>query len=259
VIQAESEAGEETFEADIVFDATGGYTIPNPLGAGGLPARGERKAGDAIVRDHTSLAERLPELRGKSLLLVGHGHSAANALLMLEDRGVDVIWAVRTPNRRPCEEVANDPLLERLRVVERANALAADPPAWLRVERRASVRALSDAGKRIAVSLGNRRSVEVDAIASFTGFRPDLSHIGELQLELSPVTEGGSRLYRAISNVTDCLAVPRVRPEDLETGEPGFYFIGARSYGRARTFLLQTGLEHIRTILAKIAGPAPGP
>ena len=42
-----------------------------------------------------------------------------------------VTWAVRTLNLRPCVEVASDPLPERQRVVARANALAARPPAAL--------------------------------------------------------------------------------------------------------------------------------
>ena len=56
-------------------------------------------------------------------------------------------------------------------------------------------------------------------------------------------------MYRAISNVTDCLSVPRVNPADLESGEPGFYLIGSRAYGRAPTFLLQTGLRQLETLL----------
>ena len=86
------------------------------------------------------------------------------------------------------------------------------------------------------VVLSGGRRVEVDAIAAFTGYRPDGSIVGELAVETSPVTEGGARLQRAIANVTDCLTVPKVRKEDLESGEPNFYFIGSRSYGRSRAF-----------------------
>ena len=61
---------------------------------------------------------------------------------------------------------------------------------------------------------GGRRG-EFDAIAAFTGYRPDSRHLSELAVETSPVTEGSARLYRAISNITDCLTVPQVRPADL--------------------------------------------
>jgi hypothetical protein len=49
--------------------------------------------------------------------------------------------------------------------------------------------------------------------------------------------------------VTDCLSVPRVRAEDLASGEPRFHLVGSKSYGRARTFLLQTGFAQLETIL----------
>ena len=43
--------------------------------------------------------------------------------------------------------------------------------------------------------------------------------------------------------------MPSVAREDFATGEPGYFFIGARAYGRSRTFLLQTGLQQLETIL----------
>src|SRR4029453_18826686 len=36
--------------------------------------------------------------------------------------------------------------------------------------------------------------------------------------------------------------------------EPGYYAIGAKSYGRAPTFLLATGYEQARSVVAAIAG-----
>jgi hypothetical protein len=40
-----------------------------------------------------------------------------------------------------------------------------------------------------------------------------------------------------------------VSPEDLASGEPDFFFVGSRAYGRAPSFLLQTGLAQLDTIL----------
>jgi thioredoxin reductase len=240
----EAGGGEEVLEADVVLDATGGYVLPTNIGAGGLPAAGERAYGGAI-RTLGALHARLGELRGKRLLLIGHGHSAANAIEMLSTNETHVTWAVRTSNRRPCVDVANDPLPERQHVVGFANDQAEAPPAWLTVERRATVEGIYGDGATLS---GNRR-VACDAIAAFTGFRPDTRLVSELAVEASPVTEGGAKLYRAISNVTDCLTVPRLRPEDLATGEPNYWLIGSRIYGRAPTFLLQTGYQQLETIL----------
>lgn len=235
---------DEIVEADVVLDATGGYAIPNAIGAGGLPAPGEKQ-----IRTIRTLGALDDRLRGQQVLLVGDGHSAANAILMLAKLDARVIWAVRKPNRRPCEEIAGDPLRERASIVGAANALAENPPAFLTMERRALVESFAQRDDRIEVTLSGGRRVVVDRVAAFTGFRPNGAILRELNVETSPVTEGAARLYRAISNVTDCLAVPRVTPADLASGEPGFYFIGSRSYGSAPSFLLRNGLAQLETVL----------
>jgi hypothetical protein len=53
--------------------------------------------------------------------------------------------------------------------------------------------------------------------------------------------------------VTDCLSTPRVRAADLDSGEPGFHLVGAKSYGRLPTFLLRNGIEQLETILDRLA------
>ncbi|HVR43781.1 MAG TPA: FAD-dependent oxidoreductase [Thermoanaerobaculia bacterium] len=239
---------EETIEADVVLDASGGYSIPSSIGSGGI-VPGERSLGELAIRQLGRLHDALPSLGGRPVLLVGHGHSAAHAAIWLTEGGSEVTWAVRTPNLRPCVQVADDPLAERRRVVERANALAAAAPSNLTIHRRATVESIArdDGGFRVGLSGG--RSGRFDAIAAFTGHRPDGSFHSELALETSPVTEGGSRLWIALSRVSDCLAAPRASASDLETSEPNYFFVGSRSYGRAPTFLLKNGIEQIEAIL----------
>ena len=241
------------FEAEVILDASGGLTVPCPIGVGGLPPLGITRLASAPIRTLGDLAARLESLHGKRVLLLGDGHSAANAMVMLADAAVNVIWATRGANRRPCEEVPNDPLPERRSIVERANALAEQPPAFLRVERRAMIESVAQNNGHAVIALTGGRIVEADAIAAFTGYRPDAGFLSELTVETSPVTEGGARLYRAISNVTDCLTVPSVTPKDLASGEPGYWFVGSRGYGRSRSFLLQTGLAQLEVILDAIA------
>lgn len=278
---------DETFEAEVVLDASGGLTVPRPIGAGGLPARGESRLARRPIRTLGDLAAQREGIKGKRILVVGDGHSAANAIGLLddlarEDASTRVIWAVRTANRRPCEEVPNDPLPERRNVVERANRLAETPPPWLTMERRAMIdsvaqtnghrvipsaardlaggssaapppRSLADArDDTVRISLTGNRTVDAEFIAAFTGYRPSGDHLSELAVEISPVTEGGARLYRAISSITDCLSVPQVMPDDLASGEPGFWFVGSRGYGRSRTFLLQNGFAQLEVVLASL-------
>jgi thioredoxin reductase len=245
---------EEVFEAEVVLDASGGLTVPRPIGLGGLPARGESDLARRPIRTLGELASLRDEMRGKRILVVGDGHSAANAIgaledLAREDAATRVIWAVRTPNRRPCEEVPNDPLPERSAVVARANALAETPPAFLTIERRAMIDSVAQTNGHATITLSGNRQVDADFIAAFTGYKPDPSFLSEMAVEISPVTEGGAALYRAISCITDCLSVPAVKPADLASGEPGFWFVGSRAYGRSRSFLLQTGFAQLEVVL----------
>jgi len=252
----ETERGEEAWEADVVLDASGVYDQPVALGAGGIPAQGERHLNGLAVRHLGTLEERLGTLSGRDVLLVGHGHSAATALGWLAELPLPprITWATRSPNRRPCLEVANDPLPERDRVSRRANDLAAEPPPFLAVERRANVEGFERAEDgRVRVTLSGGRGGVFDTVVGLTGYRPDLSFLSELALEISPVSEGAARLERALSSVTDCLTIPTLRDQDLASGEPGFALVGAKSYGRLPTFLLQTGLAQIEAILGRMA------
>jgi thioredoxin reductase len=256
----ESGAGDESvLEADVVLDASGTHGRPNALGAGGLPCPGERALGGRVIRHLGTLAENTVRLAGRRVLLVGNGHSAAHAVAILDTiardaPGTSIVWAVKVANARPVGEVASDPLPERQRVAARANELAMRPPAHLRVERRAQVERITVVGadEALEVELTGGRRLTVDEIVSLTGYRPDHALASELAIEIAPDTEGAARLARAVSCVTDCLSVPRVRPEDLLSGEPNFHLIGQKSYGRARTFLLSTAYSQLTEILAAL-------
>ncbi|HET7451582.1 MAG TPA: NAD(P)-binding domain-containing protein [Thermoanaerobaculia bacterium] len=253
----ESGRGEETIEAEVVLDASGAFTRPNFAGRGGLPAPGERALGGRIVRNLGDLASRREAFAEKTVLLVGHGHSAAHAVLALAEAAKPpagpIVWAVRSPNLRPCAEAARDPLPERDRVARSANDLAASPPRCLTVRRRTTIAAFASEGERIRIRFAGGEDAVVDEVVALTGYRPDFSHLSELALELSPSTGGPARLSAALGGVADCLSIPSVASSDFATGEPGFFFVGSASYGRNRTFLLRTGLGHLAAVLDSIA------
>jgi hypothetical protein len=48
--------------------------------------------------------------------------------------------------------------------------------------------------------------------------------------------------------------VPPHGARELAHPEPGFYIVGSKSYGRAPTFLMATGYEQVRSVVAEIAG-----
>jgi cation diffusion facilitator CzcD-associated flavoprotein CzcO len=70
--------------AHAVVDASGTWATPNPLGASGLPAVGEAEFTDRIAYGIPDILGRDRHLyAGRKTLVVGSGHSAANALLII--------------------------------------------------------------------------------------------------------------------------------------------------------------------------------
>ena len=116
--------------------------------------------------------------------------------------------------------------------------------------------ARSGSGLRVEATLGGRPVVEdVDRIVVATGFRPDFSFLRELRLGLDPAVEATPALAPLIDpNVHSCGTVPPHGVDELAHPEPGFYIAGSKSYGRAPTFLMATGYEQVRSIVAEIAG-----
>jgi hypothetical protein len=48
--------------------------------------------------------------------------------------------------------------------------------------------------------------------------------------------------------------VPPHGARELAHPEPGYFTVGMKSYGRAPTFLLATGYEQVRSVVAHLAG-----
>ena len=59
-------------------------------------------------------------------------------------------------------------------------------------------------------------------------------------------------------NEHSCGTVPPHGVDQLAHPEPGYYAIGAKSYGRAPTFLLATGYQQVRSVVAALAGDHAG-
>jgi hypothetical protein len=105
------------------------------------------------------------------------------------------------------------------------------------------------------VSTDGRRLDPVDQVVAVTGFRPDLSWLSEVRLDLDPVLQAPRALAPLIDpNVHSCGTVyPHGAPE-LAHPEPGVFLVGMKSYGRAPTFLAMTGYEQVRSVAAALAG-----
>jgi hypothetical protein len=111
-------------------------------------------------------------------------------------------------------------------------------------------------GLAVEAMLGGKPfSLAVDRIVVATGFRPDLSFLGEIRISLDPAVEAPPALAPLIDpNFHSCGTVPPHGIEELRHPEPGFTIVGSKSYGRAPTFLMVTGYEQVRSVVADIAG-----
>ncbi|HET7036727.1 MAG TPA: FAD-dependent oxidoreductase [Thermomicrobiaceae bacterium] len=246
--------------ARAVIDASGTYATPSPLGGDGLPARGER---DLAERIHYGMPDVLGRDRGRyagrRVLVVGSGHSAFNTLLDLVELARDasettVLWAMRreiTPQLYGGGE--NDALPARGSLGERLRRAVQRGEIALFTGFKTA--AVVHTGEGIVVSSANADLPPVDEIVAVTGFRPDLSPLAELRLELDPAVESPRALAPLIDpNIHSCGTVRPHGAEELKHPETDFYLVGMKSYGRAPTFLMLTGYEQVRSVVAALQG-----
>ena len=255
---------EETLLARAVIDASGSWSTPNPLGASGVPAIGERALADHIAYGiPDALGADRVRYAGRRILVVGSGHSAFNAIVDLaelarQEPRTSVIWALRKPAvGQIFGGAAEDALPERGALGQRVRALAES--GALRLEAGFKTQALRRKKAGLVVT-GERDGAEVslppvDEIIVATGFRPDLAPLAELRLALDPATESPVALAPLIDpNVHSCGTVPPHGAVELAHPERDFYIVGMKSYGRAPTFLLLTGYEQVRSVAAALMG-----
>lgn len=263
VIRFRDGVGEHRMLARAVIDASGTWSRPNPIGVDGLPASGEVEGRELIsygIPDVGGAART--SYAGKRTLVLGSGHSAINVALDLLDLqrdapGTQVVWALRRDRiARLLGGGLNDQLPGRGALGVAAKQAIDDG----RLDMRApfAVDRIKRAGDRLRVESthgGRPVTEEIDRIVVATGFRPDFSFLRELRLDLDPAVEAPPALAPLIDpNFHSCGTVPPHGIDELVHPEPGFFIVGSKSYGRAPTFLMATGYEQVRSVVAELAG-----
>ncbi len=258
LLLADREGREWVEGADVVIDATGTYGQPNALGDAGIPAPGETALAARIMRHLPDFAAESGAWVGRTILLVGGGHSAqtaAEALAALGRRhpGTRVLWALRAAG--PSWQVdPADPLPERARLIAAARDLVAGNdvvlPIW-----GVAVEALAPSGARIAVTLrgadGSKRVEAVDLILSLTGYVGDAQLYRQLQVHECYATAAPMKLSAALLGAGgDCVAQVTHGPETLVSPEPRFFLLGSKSYGRNNTFLMRVGWQQVEEVFS---------
>ncbi len=246
--------------ARAVIDASGTYATPSVLGASGLPAHGEADAGELV--DHALpdvLGADRDRYAGKHVLVVGAGHSAATTLLALAQlEDTPITWAIRAGSAaRAYGGGEADALPARGALGTRLHAHVTS--GRIRLITGFFTHAVERDGEQVRVisrdPSGTEQSVTADRIVAATGYRPDHTIAGELRLDLDPILGSTRALAPLIDpNAHSCGTVPAHGAAELAHPEDGYYAIGVKSYGRAPTFLLATGYEQARSVVAALAG-----
>jgi thioredoxin reductase len=261
VVEVETADGRtEHLLARAVIDASGTYTQPNPLGANGRPAMGEPALADRIFYGIPDvLGPERARYAGKRVLVVGSGHSAFNALLDLgalaeQEKDTAITWVMRRGDTfQLYGGGADDQLEERGRLGQRMRELV--EAGRVQMVTGFKIARLTSTADGIVVSDEVASLPPVDEIIATTGFRPDLAMLHELRLGLDSAVEAPNALAPLIDpNVHSCGSVPPHGVDELTHPEPGFYVVGMKSYGRAPTFLLLTGYEQVRSVVAALVG-----
>ena len=253
--------------ARAVIDTSGTYGSPNSLGSSGLDPVG-------LMDVAAHLTPALPDVLGADrhrfsglhTTVVGAGHSAANTLIALAtliqvSPQTRVTWVIRNPRAVRVFTSDDDELAGRASLGDKVQKLI--DFGVIEVRESFEITGVANAGERVRVT-GRRggatsgdetASFETDTIVTATGFRPDLAMLREIRLDLDPIVEAPRALAPLIDpNVHSCGTVEPHGFAELRHPEPNFFIAGMKSYGRAPTFLLATGYEQVRSIVAYLAG-----
>ena len=246
--------------ASAVIDASGTWNTPNPAGANGRPAAGE-------TENNAHIAMGIPDIlgsararySGKRVAVIGAGHSAMDGILALVDLkdqvpSTEITWVMRsTPTDKMYGGGRDDQLAQRGALGTRAKSAVAR--GKVRIAAPFRVSQFRSVGEALTIVDEGKQQIETDEVIVATGFRPNYSMLTEIRLDLHPWLECVRELGPLIDpNEHSCGDVPPHGIKELTQPEPNFFVVGMKSYGRAPTFLMATGYEQVRSIVAALDG-----
>ncbi|MDR6553981.1 NAD(P)-binding domain-containing protein [Paenibacillus qinlingensis] len=264
IIHIEKNGERHSIESKAVIDASGTWTNPNPILSEGVWTSDEQLLNKQIFYGIPDvLEEHKARYSNKKVLVVGSGHSAINTLLELgelksEKPETDITWVLRKSNvedvyggKEQDQLAARGELGIRIqRLVESGNIKVITP---------FHIQAFKQKENKIQV-FGTRHGEllqidDIDEIVSNTGSRTDFTFLREVRVIADPSLESTLELAPLIDpNVHSCGTVRPHGEKELRQPEKDFYIVGSKSYGRAPTFLMATGYEQVRSIVAAIVG-----
>jgi thioredoxin reductase len=256
-------AGHRRLLAGAVIDASGTWTNPNPLGADGYPALGEREHAARITYGIPDLADPTVAARyaGRHVAVAGRGASAQGVLIGLaglarRDGATRVSWLLRRPSVGDAFGGGdNDQLEQRGKLGQDARAAASGGAVTHVTRFRTEAVEGQPDGRLTLRSVDGAEVTDVDEVIVVTGFRPDFSFLSEVRLDLDPALGSARALADQIHpDHHSCGDVAPHGYRELTQPEPGLFLVGMKSYGRAPSFLAMTGHEQVRSVVAALDG-----
>lgn len=262
--------GRENFlHAHAVIDATGTFGQPNWAGTGGIPARGETYlAPQMSYHPDDVLGLRRERHAGRTTLVIGGGASAVTTVTMLaqlasETPGTRVAWLTRRATPGFAGEVEDDSLPVRAALFAEGRRLQGGGSEAVRWTGGCEVEGIeyNSATHRYRVQTTTPAGAhveEADQVIVNCGYAPDTSLYRELRIHECYESHAPMKLAAALleAGTSDCTAIPAFGVDQLTSPEPDFFIVGAKSYGRTSTFLLQTGYVQVSDVLARLAETA---
>lgn len=267
IIYVESDEHILNYEVKAVIDATGTWSNPNPVASNGIYTKNEINAREHIYYGIPELKREKERYAGKKVLVVGSGHSSINILLELaklkeEHSQTEILWVIR---KSKVEDVyggkENDQLAARGELGSRLEKLINAHDISIFTEYQ--VTDFSKHNDKVSVKGAVKDKIIViegiDEVISATGSRPDFSFLREVRLNIDSSIESSYELAPLIDpNIHSCGTVRPHGEKELRHFEKNFYIVGMKSYGRAPTFLLATGYEQVRSVVAYLTGDFQG-
>lgn len=252
------------YNAKGIIDATGTWNQPNPIGSGGFFAEGEQELKAHIFYGIPDVRKAtLDKYKNKNILVVGSGHSAINVLLDLADvqkkfPKTQLHWILRKKNistvyggKQNDAFQARGALGIQIEKLVNSGKIAVYSPFHILklVKNNNQIQIEGDLNEKLEII------PNIDEIISNTGSRPNLDMIREIRIDLDASLESVFDLAELIDpNIHSCGTVRPHGEKELRHPEKDFYIVGSKSYGRAPTFLMATGYEQVRSIVAYLDG-----
>ena len=255
------------FKAKAVIDATGTWSNPNPVLSSGIWTSSESSLKNKVFYGIPDVFTNRSRYAGKKVMVVGSGHSSINAILDFgklseEEPSTEIIWVIR---KEKIQDVYGG---------QEKDGLPARGELGIRVQKLVNsgsvhvyngfhIQELIEDNHTITVNgiaKGNEVNIYgINEIITATGARPDISFLREVRINLDPAIESVAELAPLIdANIHSCGTVRPHGEKELRQPEKDFYVVGMKSYGRAPTFLLATGYEQVRSIVAYATGDFEG-